>query len=127
MELHNSKFEIPAGAAAHALSACHTTTEEISLLSYLPQMRYRGKAIRLHATPPQQTPITLLDVPRFSYEWQTQYQYQQPVLIPAGSRLTLSAIYDNSANNPSNPDPTKPITQGEELLSMAIEFLTPRR
>jgi hypothetical protein len=127
MELRNTNFEIPAGAAAHALSACYTTTEEMSLISYLPQMRYRGTTIRLSATPPLQAPIALLNVPRFSYEWQTQYQNQQPVRIPAGSRLTLSAIYDNSANNPSNPDPTKSITQGEELLSIAIEFLAPRR
>jgi hypothetical protein len=56
----------------------------------------------------------LLDVPRYEFEWQNVYVLSEPKLMPEGSVLRCMARYDNSADNPSNPDPKKVVTWGEQ-------------
>ena len=56
---------------------------------------------------------TLLFVTHYDFNWQIEYKFAKPVSAPKGSRLIVTAHYDNSANNPENPDPTKTVRWGE--------------
>ena len=54
---------------------------------------------------PDGTKQTILDVPRYDFNWQTYYMFAKPIAIPAGAKIVSTAWYDNSAKNPANPDP----------------------
>ena len=56
----------------------------------------------------------LLEVPRYDFNWQLHYELKDPLFIPAGARLRATAWYDNSSNNPANPDPSKAVRWGDQ-------------
>jgi hypothetical protein len=73
---------------------------------------------------------TLLWVPNYHFDWQFLYEYNEPRFIPAGSTLHMTWWYDNSANNPWNPDPTIDVTYGEattEEMANARIYFAPAR
>jgi hypothetical protein len=57
---------------------------------------------------------TLLDVPRYDFNWQTYYLFASPLAMPRGTRIEASAWYDNSPRNAANPDPTRLVRWGEQ-------------
>jgi hypothetical protein len=71
---------------------------------------------------PDGTNELLLDVPSFDYNWQLYYEYPEPKLLPAGTRVECEMVYDNSANNPSNPSPEKPIKFGLDTTLDEMAF-----
>ena len=75
-------------------------------------MHLRGKSFRYELIHPDGTTEILLDVPRFDFGWQHRYTLAEPLLVKAGSRLRCSAVYDNSADNPANPDPGVEVRTG---------------
>ena len=56
---------------------------------------------------------TLLVVPKYDFNWQIEYQFEEPITAPAGSRLIVTAHFDNSPNNRANPGPSKTVRWGE--------------
>jgi hypothetical protein len=62
---------------------------------------------------PDGTTKTLLSVPHYDFNWQLAYNLDQPLQIPKGTKLTVTAHYDNSANNKFNPDPNKTVYYGD--------------
>ena len=67
---------------------------------------------------------TSLIVPKYDFNWQTTYVLREPLFLPAGTRLESVAHFDNSANNPSNPDPSVPVHWGDMTTDeMHIAFL----
>jgi hypothetical protein len=131
IDLHNTAFRIPAGAPEHTVTACYTFTEDADVLSYLAHMHYRGNSMRFDATYPDGRTETLLDVPRYDFDWQTKYLNAEPVRIPKGTRIKLTATFDNSANNPANPDPSKVVRWGDntvdEMMDGWFEFVEPAK
>ena len=107
-------FEIPAGAADHEVVAELEIEREGEILSFLPHMHYRGKAFRYELVHPDGTEEILLDVPRYDFNWQLSYVAEEPVRLEPGMVLRGRAWYDNSAANPANPDPTVPVSFGEQ-------------
>jgi hypothetical protein len=77
-------------------------------------MHLRGKSFRFEAVYPDRRREVLLDVPRYEFDWQNVYVLSKPKLMPEGSVLRCMARYDNSAENPSNPDPKATVTWGEQ-------------
>ena len=75
------------------------------LLGMNPHMHLRGKSFRYELELPDGTRETLLDVPRYDFNWQLWYMLKEPRLIPKGSRMICTASFDNSADNLANPDP----------------------
>ena len=75
---------------------------------------------------PDGTREVLLNVPRYDFNWQTGYAFKEPRKLPAGSRLECTAWFDNSKANPSNPDPTKRVTwgnqTGDEMMIGFVEY-----
>lgn len=87
---------------------------DFQLLSLSPHMHVRGKSFRYELTTPDGKTETLLDVPHYDFNWQTAYRLTEPRDLPKGSKLVAYASFDNSPNNPANPDPTKTVTWGEQ-------------
>jgi Copper type II ascorbate-dependent monooxygenase, C-terminal domain len=106
-------FRIPAGAPNHEVTFCHEFTEDVNLLSFTPHMHLRGKDMRWELVGPDAVKRTLMFIPHYDFNWQMQYALRDPVPAPKGSRLVISVHFDNSANNPFNPDPTRTIRWGE--------------
>ena len=79
-----------------------------------PHMHLRGKSFRYELELPDGTRETLLDVPRYDFNWQLWYMLKEPKLIPKGSQMICTAYFDNSAENLANPDPSKEVTWGEQ-------------
>jgi peroxiredoxin/primosomal replication protein N len=108
------RFQIPPGADNHLVTASLRVPTDVQILGFLPHHHLRGKASRYELiTPTGQTEL-LLDVPRYDFNWQLFYEYAAPRLIARGSTLRFTAWYDNSADNPANPDPTIPVGWGEQ-------------
>lgn len=110
----NPRFLIPPGEPDYVVRAKKKFDRDVLLYSLTPHMHYRGKSFRFTATYPDNSEEILLDVPRYDFNWQIVYLLKQPKLLPAGSRIDLVAHYDNSADNPLNPDPTQAVYWGDQ-------------
>lgn len=108
----NLRFEIPPYEKAHVVTAEHTFDRPFEVLNYLPHMHLRGVAAKYTAYLPDGTEEVLLDVPRYDYNWQLYYEYPEPKQFPAGTKIKVDMTFDNSAENPSNPDPSRAVRFG---------------
>jgi len=91
-----------------------TVLDDCLLLSFLPLMQLRGKSFRFELTMPDGTHETLLEVPRYDFNWKNTYHLTEPKFIPKNSKVQGIAVYDNSPNNIANPDPSKTVTWGTQ-------------
>ena len=106
-------FEIPPGDSNYVARTTAKFERDALLLGYTPHMHLRGKSARYVAKYPDGTEEVLLDVPRYDFNWQTHYKYHAGgKRIPAGTEIELTMAWDNSADNPSNPDPTATVVYG---------------
>lgn len=126
----NTLFAIPAGAASHRVTACWTFSRDVELLSYMPHMHYRGKSMDYEAHYPDGRRETLLSVPRYDFHWQTLYALRRPKPLPAGTRVVVTAHFDNSPHNHHNPDPSKVVRYGsastDEMMIGFVNYAVPR-
>ncbi len=108
-------FVLPAGEAHVEYKKRVPFEREALLLALNPHMHLRGKAARYEAFYPDGSSEVLLDVPQYDFNWQTTYEYPhgQPKVLPAGTEIEFTAAWDNSADNPHNPDPTRDVKWGE--------------
>lgn len=115
---------IPPNAENHRVEGVWTAKRDTELHTILPHMHLRGKAMRVWAKYPDGNTEDLLDVPAYDFNWQTIYEYKEPKLLPKGTKIYSEAFFDNSANNPWNPDPNRTVTFGEDTNSeMMFAFL----
>ncbi len=84
-----SAFTIPAGHPNHEGRAHHVFTEDVLVRSVAPHMRYRGKDMTYTAHLPEGTKRELLSVSRYDFNWQTAYEFVEPVALPAGTRMEV--------------------------------------
>ena len=111
----NFWFSIPPGAANHQVKAkTDRFKRDTMLLAMNPHMHYRGKAFKYELVEKSGKRTLLLNVPNYNFEWQSTYWLSEPVLLPKGSRIECTATFDNSKDNPFNPDPTVRVTWGEQ-------------
>ncbi len=110
----NAGFTIPAGDPNYRVDSKIKLQEESTLIALLPHMHLRGKSFEYRLTYPSGETETILSVPHYSFSWQLSYYLDQPKRLPAGTFVECTAYFDNSANNPANPDPAKEITFGEQ-------------
>jgi hypothetical protein len=92
----------------------------------MPHMHLRGKDMKYDVIYPDGRQETLLWVPKFSFNWQTMYYLKNPVALPKGTKLIVTAHFDNSTRNKYNPDPNKAIRWGdptyEEMMIGWMEY-----
>lgn len=119
----NTGIRIPPGAPAHAELAFHIFDRDMKIVAFSPHMHLRGKSMRYDITYPDGRKEVLLDVPNFNYNWQWQYYPTEPIDAPKGSRLDVTAVWDNSAGNKANPDPSQEIIyRGNTFNEMFVGF-----
>jgi hypothetical protein len=128
--ISNQMFRIPPGDPDHPVSGCHTFDRDLEIMSLTPHMHLRGKAMRYIARYPDGHQRTLLYVPAYDFNWQFTYHAKEPIRIPKGTRIEVMGEFDNSANNPLNPDPKKAIRWGSasemEMMDGWVEYVEAR-
>ncbi|MCC9598955.1 redoxin domain-containing protein [Stieleria sp. JC731] len=125
----NSEFEIPPHADDYPVTASIRQLPNVGeLLAVAPHMHLRGKSFRVFANHAdssgnEATPETLLSVPNYDFNWQHVYAFAEPLPLNTVDKIWFEAQFDNSANNPANPDPSAPIYWGDQTdEEMAIGF-----
>jgi mono/diheme cytochrome c family protein len=120
----NIFFKIPAGADNHRVTACRTLKRDTIVYGMEPHMHLRGKAMEYKVIYPDGKSEVLLNVPNYDFGWQTNYLFKEPKRLPQGSKIMVTAYFDNSAKNKFNPDPTKDVRYGEPTYDeMMLGFL----
>jgi hypothetical protein len=112
--LVNGTLHIPAGAPDYSIAAEMTTTADITLRQMLPHTHLRGKSWEYTATYPDGRTEVILSVPKYDFNWQTDYVFAEPLKLPKGTKIRAVAHYDNSAANRSNPDPKVDVKWGDQ-------------
>jgi len=119
----NENLRIPPGASEHRVTARVPIHEDVDLISIFPHMHVRGKAFEVRAHYPDGNSEVFLKVPKYDFNWQLTYYLSQAKRLPKGTTLECIA-YDNSANNPANPDPSKEVLWGNQTWEeMLVGFL----
>lgn len=126
----NLRFEIPAHAENHRVVSSKRFDQSVELLTLTPHMHLRGKDFRYTAIYPDGKRKILLNIPRYDFNWQHRYRFRQPILLPKGTVLECVAHFDNSDENPANPDPENPVRWGdqtwEEMMIGWYSFVLPK-
>lgn len=125
----NARISIPPGAGNHREEASLRLPFDATIMGFLPHLHVRGKACRYDLVRGDGARTTLLDIPRYDFNWQLLYRLHEPLALAAGDTLVFTARYDNSAGNPANPDPTKTVRWGpqtyDEMHLGYVEYYVP--
>lgn len=121
----NTGIRIQPGAAHHPENAELTVPQSAVVTAFFPHMHLRGKAFRMELETAEGRQ-TLLEVPRYDFNWQLEYRLLNPLTLAAGNRILVTGWFDNSADNPYNPDPTRLVGWGkqttDEMLIGYVEY-----
>lgn len=109
-----NKFVIPPGDPNYEVDSSFEFGAETHVTQMMPHMHLRGKDFLFRAVYPTGEKQVLLSVPHYDFNWQLAYLPEHDVIMPKGSRIECVAHYDNSANNPNNPDATKEVRYGDQ-------------
>jgi hypothetical protein len=88
--------------------------EDLYLYTFLPHMHFRGKSMKAEAIYPDGTREQLINVANYSYNWQISYEFVEPKLLPEGTEVLVTGVFDNSENNLANPDPARSVPWGQQ-------------
>tara|TARA_B100001250_G_scaffold165063_2_gene142058 strand:+ start:7098 stop:8786 length:1689 start_codon:yes stop_codon:yes gene_type:complete len=110
----NKWTTIPAHDPAFEQTATITIENDAHIYSYLPHMHFRGKRMRFFADYPDGTSEELINIAKYNYNWQLSYTYEEPKFVPGGTKITAVAAWDNSAQNPANPNPDRNVDWGNQ-------------
>ncbi len=110
----NRDFVIPPQDDNYEVKSKVELKDAVTLVDLMPHMHFRGKDFVFKAVYPSGETRTLLSVPKYDFNWQLGYTLEQPLVLPKGTRIECTAHFDNSPNNPYNPDPTKEVKWGDQ-------------
>jgi hypothetical protein len=114
LQMQNRAIVIPPGASDYHASVSGVMPRDAMLISMFPHMHLRGSAFEYAIVQPDGKLETLLRVKPYDFFWQTNYPLKTPRLLPKGTKLLWTGYWDNSANNPRNPDPKAEVRWGEQ-------------
>jgi peroxiredoxin len=112
--LYDPDLLIPPGVPDYQVVRTYEFPEDSLLLAMFPHMHLRGKSFRYEVYYPDGSNEVLLDVPNYDFKWQNRYELAEPKRLPRGAILRCTAHYDNSADNPANPDPSAQVHAGQQ-------------
>lgn len=112
LQLNNDRFLIPAGEKDYRVTAWGSIPNDALLLSFFPHMHLRGKSFEFILN--DGAFRTLLNIPNYDFYWQLSYRLATPIPLKKGARLQCWGTFDNSPNNPRNPDPTTDVRYGQQ-------------
>ncbi len=119
---------IPAGDANYELIGITAFTQPVTIYQLHPHAHFRGKDFTYVAIFPDGRELALLIVPKYDFRWQLAYELETPLKLPAGSKLVVTAHYDNSPNNKFNPDAAKEVffrdqnQSTDEMFSPFVQY-----
>ena len=123
LQLTNDRFLIPPGDPDHRVEVQGTLPNDALLLSFFPHMHLRGKTFEYNVLERGGRVTTLLRIPHYDFFWQLSYRLAQPLALEAGTILQAVATFDNSKNNPHNPDPDSAVSWGDQTWAeMMVGF-----
>ena len=123
LQLTNDRFVIPPGVDDYRVEVHGSLPNDAVLLSFFPHMHLRGKRFEYSILHADKTADPLLRV-NYNFYWQLSYRLAEPLALPAGTVLQAVAWYDNSKNNPHNPDPDVAVRWGDQTYDeMMVGFL----
>jgi hypothetical protein len=121
----NAQFAIPPGESNHLVEAEANFTSDVKIWTMHPHMHFRGKDMTYTATYPDGRSEVVLRVPKYDFNWQGDYWLKQPLSLPKGSTLRVTAHFDNSTANRANPNPNETVRWGDQTWEeMMIGFMT---
>jgi len=127
-------IDIPAGESRYMIQDNFTLTADVKVYSVWGHAHFLGKALKVEATLPDGAITPLLWIPDWDFNWQEIYQYTEPVLLPAGTRVEATLWYDNSSTNSRNPHrPPQRVQWGLEsvdemgTIGLLLEILDPEK
>jgi hypothetical protein len=112
--LANMSLVLPPKTANQKGELTYAFKDDALVMGFMPHMHLRGTSARYIVTYPDGKSETLLFVPDYDFNWQSAYRFEKPLHIPKGTKLTWIAHWDNSADNPRNPDPNKEVRWGPQ-------------
>jgi hypothetical protein len=118
-------IDIPAGESHYEVKQSLTVPLDAEAISITPHAHLICKDMKVDAELPDGTVKHLIHIPDWDFNWQGSYRFQDPILLPKGTRVSIDYIYDNSTNNPHNPsDPPKRVVHGEQTTNeMGLAFV----
>jgi hypothetical protein len=117
LQVTTSRFAIPPHAAAYPVSASRTLPCDATGVGMFAHMHLRGKDMTFVARSPTGEPETLLSIPNYHYGWQQNYRWEPGTKkFAQGTKIEVTAHFDNSAFNPFNPDPTATVKYGPQTV-----------
>jgi hypothetical protein len=125
--IYNADFQVQPGASDSTHHAAFPLRQNATIYDLMPHMHLRGRWMKFELLLPDGHRETLLSVPRYDFNWQRTYTLENPRQVPAGAWLLITGGYDNSKQNPANPDPKKTIRWGDqsfEEMFLAIVNVT---
>lgn len=129
LQLENDiQLDIPPGRKDFVVTDEFALPVDVDLLAIYPHAHYLGKDMQAFATLPGGEKKTLIHIPRWNLNWQAVYRYSEPVLLPKGTVVSLRYLYDNSGENPLNPNhPPARVTAGnrssDEMCHLWLQVL----
>ncbi len=128
VQLSEQRIAIPAGEPAFVREQRFTLPVAAAVLGVYPHAHYLGKDLQLYADLPDGRRQWLLRIPDWDFNWQRDYRFAEPLALPAGARLVMHYVYDNSAANVRNPfHPPREVRGGwnstDEMGEAAIQLL----
>jgi len=129
LQLANHNFIIPPRTDDYRVDVRGTLPNDCTLLSFFPHMHLRGKAFEYNILHPDGTSEILLRVNHYHFHWQLSYRLAEPRFLKAGTKLQAVAWYDNTEDNPHNPDPNVEVRWGgqtyEEMMVGFFDVAVP--
>jgi tetratricopeptide (TPR) repeat protein len=103
LRIGDTPLDIPAGAADYRSHDSVSVVADLRLLALFPHAHYLAKRMRVSAQLPDGRELELLRIDDWDFNWQDEYTFVSPPLVPRGSTLSMEFSYDNSASNTHNP------------------------
>jgi hypothetical protein len=110
----DARFAIPPGDPNYSANASITLASDAVMLGAAPHMHLRGRAMDMRAVYPTGETEMLFHVPRYDFRWQLFYNFASAKPAPRGTRIEITGAFDNSPNNPDNPDPKAEVHWGDQ-------------
>lgn len=130
LQMENDRqLDIPAGEKHFVVTDDFTLPVDVELLAIYPHAHYLGRDLQALATLPDGSKKQLIHIPQWDLNWQAVYRYAAPVPLPKGTTISMRYVYDNSRENPANPnDPPRRVVAGnrssDEMAHLWLQVLS---